>query len=85
MERYIVIAPHTAENCVKALQQVEAIGYITHFDWGCRDGEHCGWVIIEADSAKEALMVVPSSDRASARAIKLTKFTPADIKPLHKA
>jgi len=36
------------------------MSYITHFDWGSKDGEHCGWTIIEAENAKQALMVVPS-------------------------
>lgn len=84
MDRYIVIAPHTAEGCERALASVEALGYITHFDWGCKDGEHCGWVIIEADNAKEALLVVPSFDRLKARAVKLTKFGPKDVNAAHR-
>ena len=83
MDRYIVISPHTVEDCVKALQRVEAAGYITHFDWGCKGGEHTGWTIIEADNAAEALMVVPSLERAKARAVKLTKFAPGDVKGAH--
>ena len=83
MNRYIVIAPHTPEGCTKTIVQVEAMGYITHFDWGCKDGEHCGWVVIEAENAKEALLVVPSFDRHLAKAIKLTKFGPGDIAGAH--
>lgn len=83
MDRYIVIAPHTAEDCTKVLANVESMGYITHFDWGCKDGEHCGWVIIEADNPREALLVVPAFDRHKARAIKLTKFGPQDLKVTH--
>lgn len=83
MNRYLVIAPHTVEDCAKSIQQVEAAGYITHFDWGCKDGEHTGWVVIEAENANEALLVVPSFDRPKARAIKLTKFGPKDIPKAH--
>jgi hypothetical protein len=83
MDRYLVVSPHTAEECQKAIERLEAIGYITHFDWGCKDGEHCGWAIIEADSKSEALLVVPALERSHARAIKLVKFSPKDVKPTH--
>ena len=84
MNRYLVVSPHSAEDCVRALKQVEAIGSITHFDWGCKDGEHCGWVIIEAENKPEALMVVPTFERPKARAIQLTKFAPEDVRALHE-
>ena len=83
MDRFIIIAPHTLEGCTKTLQQIEAMGYITHFDWGCKDGEHCGWAIIDAENAKQALLVVPSSDRHLAKAVKLTKFSPDDVRGAH--
>jgi len=83
MERFLVISSHTAEDCKNALQQVLATGYITHFDWGCYDGEHTGWAIIEAESAKEAMLAVPTAQRAAAKAIKLKKFTVEEIKKLH--
>ncbi len=83
MNRYIVMSPHSPGDCVKALKQIEAIGSITHFDWGCKDGEHCGWAIIEADSAQEAILIVPSFERHRARAIKLNQFTPQDIRDMH--
>ena len=84
MERYMVVSPHTAQDCKNAMKQIEAAGYITHFDWGCMDGEHTGWAIIEADDAKEAMMVVPSGQRRNARAIKLVKFTTADVEKMHQ-
>ena len=84
MERYLVISNHTEADCTKALRQVEAAGYITHFDWGCKDGEHTGWAIVEADNSSEAMMVVPSMGRKMARAVKLTKFSPKDLGIEHK-
>ncbi len=84
MDRYLVISPHTAAECVKAFKLVEAIGSMTHWDWGCKDGEHCGWVIVEAESKDQALMAVPSLERPKARAIKLVRFTPDDIKKMHE-
>ena len=85
MDRYLVISPHTSEDCRDAVQQVLFAGYITHFDWGCKDGDHTGWVIVEAENGKEALMVVPAKQRHTARAVRLTKFTAADIEETHHA
>ena len=84
MERYMIISTHSDAGCTSALKAIEAAGFITHFDWGCKDGEHSGWAIIEADSAKEALMVVPSSERMHARAVRLVKFGPQEGNAMHK-
>ncbi|MCX6132389.1 MAG: hypothetical protein NTU47_01135 [Ignavibacteriales bacterium] len=66
-----------------ALKEVNATGYITRFDWGCMDGDYTGWVVLEAESATQALMVVPSLQRNSAKAVKLVKFSPADVATMH--
>lgn len=83
MDRYLVISPHTEQDCKQALIDVHAAGYITRFDWGCNDGDHTGWITIEAENANQALLVVPSSQRHSARAVRLVKFAPADVEKLH--
>ena len=83
MERYLVISPHTDKDCSTALKQLLYLGYITHFDWGCKDGEHTGWAIIEAKTSNEALLVVPPTQRSNARVIRLNKFSPEEIKTMH--
>jgi hypothetical protein len=80
----MIVLPHTEEECKKALLQIEAIGTITHFDWGCKDGDHTGWVIIEAESKAQALMVVPPLQRPHAQVIKLIKFSPEEVRAFHK-
>jgi len=50
------------------------MGYLNNFDWGCKDGVHTGWAIIEAENASQALGVVPAVVRDKARAVKLSKF-----------
>lgn len=84
MPSYLVISPHTHEDCSKVLGDLLAMGYLTHFDWGCRDGEHTGWAIIEADNKAEAMMVVPPLARASARVVQIGKFTPDEVRAMHK-
>lgn len=85
MERYMVISNHNDKGCTNALKSIEAAGFLTHFDWGCKDGVHTGWAIIEADSAKEAMMVVPSGERSMAQVVHLVKFGPTGPDKAHKA
>ncbi len=84
MDRFLVISPHEAGECKAALYDVMEAGYITHFDWGCSDNDHTGWIVLEASDAKEAMMVVPSKYRHRARAVKLVKFSPEQITKSHK-
>ncbi len=84
MKRFIVISHHTEADCARALKEVTAMGYLTHFDWGCKDGAHTGWAILEADDRGEALMSVPTFLRNQATVIQLTRFEPEMIEEMHK-
>ena len=74
MERFLVESPHTTHDCKLALKLIQSAGFLNNFDWGCEDGIHSGWAIIEAENANQALGVVPALLRAKAKAIKLCKF-----------
>ncbi len=83
MPRYIIELPHDDEHaaCVKVLQAIERLG--SHFamkaDWGCKDGTHCGWLIIDLDSRDEAIRLVPLELRHEARVVELNRFTREEI------
>jgi len=83
MERYLIESPHTEVDCAQVVKQVEALGYLTHFEWGCASGNHTGFIIIEAENEAQAIMVVPSMSRKAARVVKLNKFTPEMLKAAH--
>ena len=74
MDRYLIETPHTAQDCQLLVDQIYAMGYLHHFDWGCESGIHCGWAIIEAENEAQAQLAVPSLVRKKARVIKLKKF-----------
>jgi hypothetical protein len=59
MERYLIETPHTQQNCLDLLDQIDAQGYLFNFDWGCPAGVHTGWVVIEAENEAQARMAVP--------------------------
>jgi len=88
MDRYMVISGHTAEDCRQAVKYFAEFhaGYITHFEWGCKDNDHNAYAIIEADSHEEALLTVPPLFRSKAKVIKLVRFYPKKSGPdeLHK-
>jgi len=75
MDRYLIETPHTDQDCHMLVDQIYAMGYLYNFEWGCPDGVHCGWAIIEAESRAQALLAVPSLLRNRARVVKLCKFT----------
>lgn len=77
--RFLIEVPHS-ENTVECARTVEIFlksgsHYVTHADWGCYDGVHKSWMIIEADSKEEARMVVPTLYRDHANIVKLNAFT----------
>ena len=85
--RYLLISPHTKEECLQALDGVAAAGkdMLAKWEWGCMAGDHTGYVMIEAKSDEGAIAMVPEAIRPKARAIKLTKFTAEDIQSFHKS
>lgn len=86
MHRFIVISTHTAEECrmaVKSFREYHA-GFLTHFEWGCKDNDHTAYAIFEAEDHDNAKMAVPPLFRPKTRAIRLTFFDPKKTEdPLH--
>lgn len=83
MDRYLIETPHTAEDCHHLLKQINAMGYLFNFDWGCKAGVHCGWAIIEVENEAQAKLAVPPLVRHKARVIKLIKFDLDQEEELH--
>jgi hypothetical protein len=65
MDRYLVESPHDAGECDAIIKEIHAAGYLHHFEWGCHDGAHCGWAIIETDNREHARQIVPWKIRIS--------------------
>lgn len=79
MGRYLIEVAHEAdkEACNRAIKTLLSIGshYLTNSDWGCTDGEHKSWMIVDIDSKEDALLIVPPEYRNDTRVISLEKFT----------
>jgi hypothetical protein len=79
MSRFLIELPHEAEGkaCARFVKLALTSGshFLTHADWGCKDGQHSGWVIVEADSKEEARFVLPPPFRSQAKIVALNYFT----------
>ena len=49
--------------------------FVTHADWGFHDGEYKAWFVAETENKKEAMQILPSAYRHSARIILIKKFS----------
>lgn len=78
MNRYLIESPHTAEDCDKAVKAIHAAGYLHHFEWGCPEGIHTAWAIVDAENLEHARQIVPWMFRDKARFVKLTKYEMVD-------
>jgi hypothetical protein len=74
MNRYMIESPHPIEKCEQVLHDLHAAGYLHHFEWGCKDNDHTGWAIVEAENAEHARQIVPWYLRSQVRVVRLVKF-----------
>jgi hypothetical protein len=86
MARFLIEVPHAAgrEECARAVRFFldTASQFMTRTEWGCRDGVHKGWTIVEADSKEDALTMVPLTFRAQAEVTGLNRFTMDEIEEI---
>jgi hypothetical protein len=79
MKRFLIEIPHEAERiaCYKAVHVLLATGshFLTHCDWGCKDGVHKAWFTVDAESKQDAIQIVPPAYRARATVVEVGKFS----------
>lgn len=86
MDKYLIEVAHEAEKnaCLRAAQILLNSGshFVTNADFGCLDGEHKAWIVLEASDKDEVKAVLPPEYRSSAKIIRLNKFTLKEIEGL---
>jgi hypothetical protein len=79
MARFLIEVPHEANerDCILAAKVLISSGsqFLSNADFGCLDGEHKAWVIIDVDSRQEARLLVPAAFRHVAKVVQLNKFS----------
>jgi hypothetical protein len=81
--RFLIEVEHEADMvaCARVVDIFLKSGshFLSRADWGCRDGEHKAWMIVEADSKDEASRILPPAFRAHAKIVQLNAFTTDEI------
>lgn len=83
MNKYLIEVPHGADkkSCDQAIQVFLQTGshFLTHAEWGCKDGEHKAWLLVELENKDQARFILPPLYRSVAKITQLTTFTLKDI------
>ena len=83
MARFMIEVDHEAEEsaCTRAIKILLESGshFLTHADFGCKDGVHRAWIIVEVDTREEARNLVHPYYRQHARVTTLNKFSLEDV------
>ena len=91
-KRFLIEVPHEEATlaCARVVDVFLKSGshYLTHADWGCKDGVHKSWMIVEVDSREEARAIVPPAFRANTKVVGLNSFKIDEVESIlrdHKA
>jgi hypothetical protein len=83
MEKFLIEVPHEGDkaSCSRTVMEFLASGshFVTNAEWGCQDGDHRAWLIVETESKADALRIIPASYKAHAKITRINKFTRKDM------
>ncbi len=86
MARFLIEVPHESNTqaCARTVQVFLQSGshFLSHADWGCKDGDHRAWMTVEVDNKDEARGIVPPQFRSAARVVQLNTFTMKEIEDI---
>ncbi|MGA7992126.1 MAG: hypothetical protein WCC53_11875 [Thermoanaerobaculia bacterium] len=86
MPKFLIEVPHEEAQlaCARAVEVFLKSGshYLTHADWGCKDGDHRSWIVVEVDSKDEARGVLPPAFRSQAKIVQLNAFSMPEIESI---
>ena len=84
--RFLIEVPHEATPvaCARAVEALLKTGshFLTRADWGCKDGEHKAWIIVEVDNKDAARAIVPPAFRSQAKVVQLNAFSLQEIEDI---
>ncbi len=78
MAKFFIEVPHEADviSCARAIKVLLQTGshFLTHADFGCKDGVHKAWIVVDVDSKDEARNMLPPAYRRAATVVGLCRF-----------
>ncbi len=88
MAKFLIEVPHPEETvaCARVVDVFLKTGshYLTGADWGCKDGVHKSWMLVDVDGKEDALRIVPPAFRAQAKVVQLNSFSMNEIDSILK-
>ena len=88
MGKFLIEVPHEEEvvACARVIEIFLKTGshFVTNADWGCRDGEHKAWILVDVDNKEEARRILPPAFRSQAKIVSLCKFSMEEIDDIVK-
>ena len=85
MARFLIEVPRVgAVSCARANKVLLETGshFLTHADFGCNDGVHKAWIVVDVDSKDEARNILPPGYRREATIVQLNKFALKELDDL---
>lgn len=83
MAKYLIEVPHDAEvrACAEAIKIFLETGshFLTNAEWGCEDGEHKCWLVVELEDKATARNIIPPNFRHNASITLLTQYSLKEI------
>lgn len=84
--KFLIEVPHDASTvaCARVVDVFLKSGshFLTRADWGCHDGVHKVWMVVDIDSKDEARRILPPALRAQATIVQLNCFTVEEIEDI---
>lgn len=81
--KFLIEVPHEEAKvaCARVVEVFLRSGshFLSNADWGCKDGVHKAWMVVEVDSKDEARGIVPPAFRAQATIVQLNAYTLEEI------
>lgn len=79
MSSFLIEIPHSEDKieCMNAIKLFLDSGshFLANADWGCSDGEHKAWLVVNVENREQAMQIVPPLYRSRAKIIELVKYT----------
>jgi hypothetical protein len=89
MPKYLIEVPHgeSTLECNRAIAIFLRTGshFLSNAEWGCKDGVHKAWFMMEVDTREEARNVVPSEYRPQAKIVQVRTFRLQDVEEALRA
>jgi RES domain-containing protein len=78
MAKYLIEVPHEANKvaCERAIQVFLSSGshFLVNAEWGCGDGEHKAWMIVDVENREQARLIVPPFYRPETKIVVLNRW-----------